>query len=98
MRETTVRFPDLMLLVGTRVALGVGIGLLVGGRLDERTRKGAGAALLIVGALTTVPILLNVRGGSAGLFAREAEARRRGEVGPGTARPGGGAVEGAPTP
>jgi hypothetical protein len=61
MRQTTLRIPDLMLLVGTRVALGVGIGLLVATRFDERARKGAGAALVIVGALTTVPILLSIR-------------------------------------
>jgi hypothetical protein len=53
-----------MLLVGTRVALGVGIGLLAARRLDDRTRRGAGAALLAVGALTTLPIVLNVRASS----------------------------------
>jgi hypothetical protein len=86
MRQTTLRIPDLMLLVGTRVALGVGIGLLVGSRLDARARKGAGVALLMVGALTTVPILLNLRASS--------EEMR----GPGTERHGAGASHGAPTP
>ena len=64
MRHVVLRLPDLMLLVGTRVALGVGIGLLAARRFDDRTRRGAGAALLAVGVLTTLPIVLNVRAGS----------------------------------
>ena len=81
MRQTTLRFPDLMLLVGTRVALGVGIGLLAATRLDDRARKGAGVALVIVGALTTVPILLNVRAGAVGRSGSETAAPLRASMG-----------------
>ena len=98
MRQTTVRVPDLMLLVGTRVALGVGIGLLVATRLDERARKGAGVALLIVGALTTVPILLNLRAGSEGMLGSETAAPLRGSMGPGRERHGAGTFDDPPMP
>jgi hypothetical protein len=46
-----------MLIAGTRVALGVGIGLLLSDRLNNDQRKSAGWALLGVGILTTIPIL-----------------------------------------
>jgi hypothetical protein len=52
--------PEVILLAGTRVALGVGIGLLLAGRLERRVRVGAGCALATVGALTTIPFVLGV--------------------------------------
>jgi hypothetical protein len=50
------------ILGGTRVALGVGIGLLMGRRLNQSQREGAGFALVAVGALTTIPIVMNILG------------------------------------
>lgn len=64
MKEKTLTFPEIALLVGTRVALGVGIGLLVAGKLDRDARKGAGWALVAVGALTTIPLAIGVLGRS----------------------------------
>jgi hypothetical protein len=84
MRKATLRATDLMLLVGTRVALGVGVGLLVSTRLDRRARKAAGLALLAVGVLTTVPILLNVRATTRELLGAETEGR--GSTTPASAR------------
>jgi hypothetical protein len=49
-----------MLIGGTRVALGVGLGLLIGDKLSHDARKGAGWALLAVGVLTTVPLVMDV--------------------------------------
>ena len=86
MRRATLRAPDLMLLVGTRVALGVGIGLLVATRLDERARKGAGLALLAVGVLSTVPILLNVRASSREMLGSESAADVGASMGRGSER------------
>ena len=60
MRERALTIPEIVLIAGTRVALGAGLGLLVADRLDRRTRKGAGLALLIVGALTTIPLAVDV--------------------------------------
>src|SRR6266496_836470 len=61
MTQKIVTVPDIILIAGTRVALGVGIGLLVSKRLREKTREGAGWALLAIGALTTIPLALKLR-------------------------------------
>ena len=60
MRKRELTIPEIMLIGGTRVALGAGIGLLLSKRLRDDRRRGAGWALLTVGALTTIPILINV--------------------------------------
>jgi hypothetical protein len=73
MRTKTLSMPELILLAGTRVALGVGIGLLLAGRLERHARVGAGCALVAVGALTTIPLALSVMSRSA-----ETEAKRAG--------------------
>lgn len=96
MRKATVRATDLMLLVGTRAALGVGIGLLLSMRLDERVRKGAGLALLAVGVLTTVPLLLNVRASSRELL--EGGMERPASRGLASEHRGSAAVRDAPMP
>lgn len=57
-KEVTV--PQLILIAGTRVALGVGIGLLLSQKLNPDQRKAAGLALFVVGALTTVPLALGI--------------------------------------
>ena len=60
MRERVLTVPEIILIAGTRVALGAGLGLLLADKLDRHTRKGAGLALLIVGALTTIPLAVDV--------------------------------------
>jgi hypothetical protein len=64
-KSKTLSVPELGLLVGTRFALGVGIGLLLAGRLDRGVRIGAGRALAAVGILSTIPLAIAVfrRGG-----------------------------------
>jgi hypothetical protein len=62
MRERVLTIPEIILIGGTRVALGAGIGLLVGNKISRDARKGAGLALVIVGALTTIPLALGVIG------------------------------------
>jgi hypothetical protein len=52
--------PEVMLVAGTRVALGIGVGLLISDRLTKDQRKGAGLALLTVGVLTTIPLVAGV--------------------------------------
>ena len=54
--------PEIMLIGFTRAALGVGLGLLIADKLSSDTRKGAGWALLTFGALSTVPLALDVLG------------------------------------
>jgi hypothetical protein len=60
MKDKVVTMPELGLIAGTRVALGVGLGLLIADRLDTEQRRAAGWALFIVGALTTVPLVVEV--------------------------------------
>ena len=62
MTARSVTIPELVLIAGTRVALGVGIGLLISDKLTDHERTAAGWALLGVGALSTVPIVANVLG------------------------------------
>jgi hypothetical protein len=62
MRKKTLTLPEIGLIAGTRVALGVGIGLLVADKLNRDTRKGAAIALLLVGALSTIPIAVGILG------------------------------------
>jgi len=54
-RKLDLSVPEFGFVVGTRAALGVGIGLLVAERLRRRPRRRLGAALLGLGALTTIP-------------------------------------------
>ena len=55
--QRAVTIPEVMLIAGTRVALGIGVGLLISDRLNEDQRKAAGWALFGVGLLTTIPIV-----------------------------------------
>ncbi len=65
MKERALTLPEIMLIAGTRVALGVGIGLLVADKLKEDHRRGAGWALLMFGVFSTVPLVMNVLGKSS---------------------------------
>src|SRR6266581_8583401 len=62
MIERKLSIAEIMLIAGTRVALGVGIGLLLSSRLNNDQRKAAGLALALVGGLTTIPLALGVIG------------------------------------
>ncbi|HET9101067.1 MAG TPA: hypothetical protein VFN62_11795 [Acidobacteriaceae bacterium] len=62
MFERKFTLAEVMLLAGTRVALGVGLGLLLSTRLDHEQRKAAGWALVFVGAITTIPLAMDVMG------------------------------------
>jgi hypothetical protein len=66
MKERILTIPELILIAGTRVALGVGIGLLIADKLTDNERRAAGWALVGVGALTTVPLAMNILGKSEG--------------------------------
>jgi hypothetical protein len=70
MKERSLTIPKIGLIAGTRVALGVGIGLLISDRLYKDQRKAVGWALLGMGVLTTVPIV-------AGIFGKGPFAHRR---------------------
>lgn len=62
MTERNLTIAEIMLIAGTRVALGAGIGLLLSSRLNKDQRNAAGLALTLFGALTTVPLALGIIG------------------------------------
>ena len=62
MRNPTLSFPELMFVVGTRAALAAGVALLASDRLSRTQRRSIGAALLAVGAVTTIPAAMAVFG------------------------------------
>jgi len=62
MHERQFTITELAMIAGTRVALGMGLGFLLSGRLNRDQRKSAGIALLVVGAATTVPFVMNLIG------------------------------------
>lgn len=62
MRERQVSMADIFLIAGTRVALGIGIGLLISERFNRDQRKAVGLSLLAVGAISTIPLAINVIG------------------------------------
>ena len=64
MQQRQIALPVIGLIAGTRVALGIGIGLLLASRLTPEQQKAAGKALLAVGALTTIPLAMQVLGNS----------------------------------
>jgi hypothetical protein len=60
MNTTELTFADIGLIASTRGMLGAGLGLLVSGKLSSEQRKAVGWTLVIVGIVTTVPLVLNV--------------------------------------
>ena len=59
-RKFTV--PEMILWTGTRVAMGIGIGMLVSRGLSNDARKSTGIALTALGAFTTIPLVMALFG------------------------------------
>jgi len=62
MIERRVTLPTLGLIAVTRVILGVGVGLLLSRHLSRDERRGFGAGLFVLGALSTIPLAAKVFG------------------------------------
>ncbi len=62
MYETKISLPELGLVGGTRAVLGLGLGLLLAGRMSDDQRRAVGWSLFLVGALSTVPLAFDVLG------------------------------------
>lgn len=60
LKERKVTVPELILVAGTRAAVGVGVGLLLKEKLNKDQRRGAGLALVILGGLSTIPLVLEI--------------------------------------
>ncbi len=64
MKRFNLPAPAFFFIVATRALLGAGIGLLVADKFGRRQRHKLGAALVCLGALTTIPALLALSAGS----------------------------------
>ena len=62
MKERRLTLPEIGLIAGTRGALGAGIALLLADRLNDDQRKAIGWTLFLVGAISTLPLAINVLG------------------------------------
>lgn len=58
MREVQLRLPELALIAMTRGMLGVGIGLLLAGKIPRRKRVPVGWTLSTIGTLSTIPLAI----------------------------------------
>ena len=62
MKKADLTLPEIALIAGTRGMLGAGIALLLAGRLNQGQRKAVGWTLFLVGAISTVPLMMEVFG------------------------------------
>ena len=60
MKKITIDLPELMLIVGTRALLGGGIALLITDTMERKDRRLLGWTLALVGAVTTVPLAMEL--------------------------------------
>ncbi|HEX3598752.1 MAG TPA: hypothetical protein VHU84_01345 [Lacipirellulaceae bacterium] len=60
MIRTPLAIPEIAIIAGTRAALGAGIGFLLADRLNTDQRRAVGWTLFAVGAITTVPIVIQL--------------------------------------
>ena len=60
MIRTPLAIPEIAIIAGTRAALGAGVALLLADRLNPDQRRAVGWTLFAVGAITTVPIAIQL--------------------------------------
>ena len=62
MKKRKLTIGEIVLIASTRGMLGAGIGLLLSGKLSKDQRRAAGWTLVAVGAITTIPLAINIFG------------------------------------
>ena len=60
MKTSELTLPEIALIAGTRGMLGAGIALLLSDRLDRGQRKVVGWTLFVMGAISTIPLAIDV--------------------------------------
>ena len=60
MKKAELTLPEIAVIGSTRGLLGAGIALLAGDKLRKNPRKKVGWTLLLIGALSTIPLAMNV--------------------------------------
>jgi hypothetical protein len=58
MKTTRLTIPELGLVAGTRATLGGGAALLLADRLGREERRAIGWTLFLIGAVTTIPLVI----------------------------------------
>jgi uncharacterized membrane protein YfcA len=59
-KEHELTVPDIALIASTRGMLGAGIGFLLSGKLSRDQRRAVGWTLVLVGAVTTIPLVMKL--------------------------------------
>lgn len=62
MKKAPLTLPEISLIAGTRAILGTGVGLLLADRFNDDERRTIGWTLLIIGAISTIPLAMDVLG------------------------------------
>jgi hypothetical protein len=60
MKNAKLPIKELEVIAGTRFVFGIGVGILLGRRLSRAHRRRIGWTLVLLGALSTPPILYDV--------------------------------------
>ena len=60
MKKAELTLPEIGMIAGTRGLLGAGVGLLLADKLNDDQRRAIGWTLLIIGAVSTIPLAMNV--------------------------------------
>ena len=60
MEGVPLKVPEVMVIAATRVALGMGLGLLLSRYMDDEGRRKAGWTLFTAGAASTLPLVVTV--------------------------------------
>jgi hypothetical protein len=60
MKNVVLSMPMLGFVVGTRIALAAGLGLLLSNKIPEARRRAIGLTLVSIGAVTTIPAAMAV--------------------------------------
>ena len=60
MKKAELTLPEIGMIAGTRGLFGAGVGLLLADKLNDDQRRAIGWTLLIIGAVSTIPLVMNV--------------------------------------
>jgi len=60
MKKSELTLAEIALIAGTRGMIGAGVGLLLADRLNDDQRRSIGWTLLIIGAISTIPLAIDV--------------------------------------
>jgi hypothetical protein len=60
MKKSELTLSEIALIAGTRGMIGAGAGLLLADRLNDDQRKSIGWTELIIGAISTIPLAIEV--------------------------------------